>query len=163
MCLQHLVAELAGTDADRLFDREDEDLAVAHRPRTRVAQDGVDDERLRIVVDDDLDLQLRPQMDGDLRAAIVLGDPLLPAGALDLRDGQARKARIEEVLPDRLERLVTDVGHYLLHARAPSAFDAIADIAAAPAGAAVVPPSVRSATGPVEPAPISGAGMNCSG
>src|SRR4051812_24732565 len=163
MCLEHLVAELAGTDADRLFDREDEDLAVAHRSGARVAQDGVDDEPLRIVVDDDLDLQLRPQVDGDLRAAIVLGDPLLPAGALDLRDGQARKARVEEVLPDRLERLVADISDYLLYSRAPSALDDMADIAAAPAGAAVVPPSVRSATGPVDPAPISGAGMNCSG
>ena len=32
MCLQHLLARLAGPDADRLLDGQDEDLAVADRP-----------------------------------------------------------------------------------------------------------------------------------
>src|ERR1041384_4976798 len=118
MGLQNGLPALAGADANRLLHRQDEDLAVADIARARVFEDRLDDERLVFVLDDDLDLDLRPDADRERRTAVLLDDPLLAAGALRLDDRQGGKALVEQFGPDRLERLVADERLYLLHASA---------------------------------------------
>src|SRR3954465_6495163 len=118
--LQHFFARLAGADADRVLDREDEDLPVPDRARTGVLEDRLGDHRHVPAAPDALQLQLRPEMDRDRRAAVVLGDPLLTSRALHLGDRDAREAALEQFLADRLERLVADVGDDHLHAVTPS-------------------------------------------
>src|SRR4051812_47431534 len=132
--LQHFFARLAGTDADRVLDREDEDLPVPDRARTGVLQDRLGDHRLIHVVHHALQLQLRPEMDRDRRAAVVLGDPLLTSRPLHLGDRDAREPSLEQLLADRLERLVADIGHDHLHAVTPSLF-ASSPVAARPGAA----------------------------
>src|SRR4051794_17661445 len=129
--LEHLLARLAGPDADRILDREDEDLPVPDRARAGVLQDRLGDHRRVHVLDHALQLQLRPEVDRDRRAAVVLRDPLLASRALHLADRDARETAFEELLTDRLERLVPDVGDDHLHAVTPSLV-----IAVTPAGAA---------------------------
>src|SRR5687768_9454360 len=107
--LQHFLALLAGADANRLLDRQDEQLPVADRAGPGVAQDHLLDQLDVLRLDDALELQLRPQVHGQLRAAVVLGDRLLATGALHLGDREAREAGVEQVRSDRLERLVADV------------------------------------------------------
>src|SRR5436190_948660 len=159
VCLQDGLARLARADAHGVLHRQQEDLPVADGTGPGVAQDRVRHERHVRVLHHALDLELRAQVDRDLRAAVVLGDALLPAGSLHLGDGEARQAGVEQSLADRLERLVPDVGDDHLHAVTPS----VAVMGVTGAGAGTGTPRARSATGPVEPAPISGAGMNCSG
>src|SRR3954453_8277761 len=129
--LQHLLAGLAGADANFVLDRQQEDLPVADRAGPRVPQYRVRDDVDRVVVDHALQPELRPQVDRELRAAVVLGDPLLPARALRLEDRERRVAGLEQVLADRLERLVADIGDDHLH-EVPSA--GTDDIAVTPAG-----------------------------
>ena len=74
---------------------------------------------LSFVFDDDLDLQLRPDVDRQGRASVGLHHALLAAGALDLADRQGRKSLVEQLGPDRLERLVADVRLDLLHLALP--------------------------------------------
>ena len=78
------LALLAGADAHRVLDRQDEQLPVADRAGAGVPQDHLLDQADVLRLDDALELELRPQVDGELRAAVVLGDRLLPARALDL-------------------------------------------------------------------------------
>src|SRR3954463_13273971 len=130
--LQHFLARLAGADANRVLDREDEDLPVPDRARAGVLQDRLRDHGHVHVVDHALQLQLRPEVDRDRRAAVVLRDPLLTPRALHLHDRDAREAALEQLLADRLERLVTDVRDDHLHADTPSVV--IAVTAGAPAG-----------------------------
>src|SRR5262245_39269267 len=80
--LQNRLAALAGADANRLLHRQDEDLPVADLARASVLEDRLDDEALVLVLHHNLDLELRPHVDGERRASILLDDPLLPAGAL---------------------------------------------------------------------------------
>src|SRR5918992_4228830 len=144
--LQHVLALLAGADADRVLDREHEQLAVADGARAGVPQDRLLDDPDVLRLHDALELELRPQVDGELGAAIVLGDRLLPAGALHLGDREAREAGLEQVRADRLERLVPGVCDDHLHAVTSPARTA-AVTRAARGGAAGVPV--------VTPAPIS--------
>src|SRR4051794_7927536 len=122
MRLQHFLARLAGADPDRILDREDEDLPVPDRARAGVLQDRLGDDRHVHVVDHALQLQLRPEMNRDRRAAVVLGDSLLAARALHLGDRDAREAALEQLLANRLERLMSDVRDNHLHAVTPSLF-----------------------------------------
>src|SRR6187402_3359849 len=110
---------LAGADANRLLHRQHEDLAVADLARAGVLEDRLDDHVLVFVLDDDLQLDLRPDVDGEGRAAVPLDDALLAARALGLEDRQGRESLVEQLGPDRLERLVADVRLYLLHALMP--------------------------------------------
>src|SRR3954469_25702421 len=162
MGLQHLLPGLAGADADRILDGKQEYLPVADLTRPGVPQDRVDDHLRVLLLDHALHPELGPQVDGDRRAAVVLGDPLLTSGPLHLADREAREPALEQILPDRLERLVADLGDDHLHDVTPAVLVAGPFAVMAVAGAGT-PPRARSATGPVEPAPISGAGMNCSG
>src|ERR671922_1732907 len=94
-------------------------------------------------------------MDRDVRAAVVLGDRLLPSRSLHLGDRQAREAGLEQIRADRLEGLVTDVGNDHLHAGA----SPVIAVAVAPAGAGA---ATRPLAGRPEPMSSDG-GMNCSG
>src|SRR5918999_1241312 len=155
VCLKDGLALFAGADPHRVLHGEHEELAVPHRARAGVAQDHVLDQVHVLRLDHALELELGPQVHGQLGAPVVLGDRLLPARALDLADGQAREARLEQILADRLESLVPDVGDDHLHAVTSPGRAVAMD---APAGA-----GSRTAARPPEAAPISGAGMNCSG
>src|SRR4051794_37997258 len=153
MGLQRLLAGLAGADPVGLLDRHHEHLAVADLAGARVLEDRVDDRRHVTRGHHALELDLGPQPVGQLRAPVALGDPLLAPGALDLRDRQRREAEVEELHPDRLDRLVPDVRLALLHVTGPSfgvgAPRWVSRCGTRP-GAALYPTS-------------SGAGMNCSG
>src|SRR5215210_1059891 len=105
-------------------------------------QDRVLDELHVLRLDHALELELGPQVHGQLGAPVVLGDRLLPPRALDLADAEAREADLEQVLADRLEGLVPDVGDDHLHA-VTSPGRAVA--MGAPAGA-----GSRTAAGPLE-------------
>src|SRR5687768_2249602 len=96
-------------------------------------------------------------MDREVSTSVVLRDALLAPGALDLGDRQAREAFREQVLSDRLEGLVPDVGDDHLHAVASPGVGAPLVTSDAP------PAATGRAAGPVDAPPISGAGMNCSG
>src|SRR4051794_3813456 len=133
--LEDRFALLSGADAYGILDRQDEDLSVADRTAAGVAEDRLPDHPHVLSFHDDLELELRPQVDRELRAAIVLGDPLLPAGALRLDDREAREARLEQLLTDAVEGLVPDVGDDHLHA-VTSPGRAVAPKAGAPPGAA---------------------------
>src|SRR2546423_15276438 len=74
--LEDLLALLPRPDADGVLDREQEDLPVPDRTAAGVAQDRLLDDPDVPVLHDHLELQLRPQVDLELRAAVVLGDPL---------------------------------------------------------------------------------------
>src|SRR6266550_4027017 len=106
MGLEDLLAGLTGPHAVALLHRKDEHLAVAHGPRPRMLEDRVDD-RLHVAVGDHaFELHLRAQVVRQLRSAVALGDPLLPARALDLADAQRGKAQGQQLHADRLERLM---------------------------------------------------------
>src|SRR5690349_15534085 len=146
VCLQHVLAGLAGTDAHGILDGKDEDLPVADLPGASVPQDGVDDHASVTVLDHALHLELRPQVDRDRRAAVLLGDALLPSAPLHLGDRDAGESLLQEVLPDRLERLVPDVRDNHLHDVTPAVVGPLDVMAVTGCGA---PPRARSATGPV--------------
>src|SRR5215204_1235432 len=115
MRLEGLLAVLAGADPVGLLDRHDEHLAVADRSCAGVLEDRLDHDLDVAGGDDALELDLRPQPVGQRRAAVALGDALLAPGALDLGDRERREAELEQVVADRLERLVTDERLHLLH------------------------------------------------
>src|SRR5258707_1090823 len=110
---------LAGADANRLLHRQHEDLAVADLARAGVPEDGLDDDGLVFVLDHDLQLDLRPDIDGEGRAAVALDGAFLATRALGLEDRQGREPPVEQLGPDRLERLVADESLYLLHCDPP--------------------------------------------
>src|SRR3954468_19606006 len=89
VCLEHLLAGLAGADAHGILDGKKEDLPVADLPGPAMPQDRVDDHRGVAVLDHALHLQLRPEVDRDRRSAVVLRDALLAPGSLHLTDRQA--------------------------------------------------------------------------
>src|SRR5215218_8422463 len=115
MDLQHRIPVLAGADAYRLLHRDHEDLAVAERTRAGVLQDHLRDHAHVLGLDHDLELELRPQVDGQLGAPVVLRDALLPARALVLGDRQTREALLQQLHPNRLEGLVANERLYFLH------------------------------------------------
>src|SRR5512142_1963525 len=68
---------LAGADPHDLLDCGDEDLAVTDLARARGAHDGLDGAFDPVVRQDDLDLDLRQEVDDVFGAAIELGVALL--------------------------------------------------------------------------------------
>src|SRR4051812_10559534 len=153
--LQHPLSLLTGADANRLLHRQDEDLPVPDVAGPGVFQDRLDDQALVLVLNHDLHLQLRPHVDGQTRAAIRLDDALLAPGPLHLADRQGGESLVEQLGPDRLERLVADECLDLLHVHllaSASAVMAVAPSAGCPAG-----------RGPLAAPGYSGCGMNCSG
>src|SRR5688572_24012022 len=79
--LEDLLALLARANPDRALDRQDEDLAVADLTRPGVLEDRLRDHADVRARNDDLELHLRTQVDGQLRPSVVLGNALLAPGA----------------------------------------------------------------------------------
>src|SRR6476620_2059921 len=79
---------LARADADRLFERQHEDLAVADLPRAGSRDDRVDHARDELRCHRDFDLQFRQETDGVFGAAIDFRVPLLSSVALHFGQGQ---------------------------------------------------------------------------
>src|SRR5437667_2825306 len=80
-------------NADTIFQRQDENLAVADaslRSGSTGFHDGVDGRLNEILIDGNLQLDLAQQVERQLVAAVYLGVPLLPAEALHVHDGQAK-------------------------------------------------------------------------
>src|SRR6185503_14182030 len=100
---------------NRALDGKREDLPVADGPGAGVTENRLRHHPHRIVLDNALDLDLRPQVDRNFRTSVVLGDPLLPPRALHLGDRETREAGVEEVLSDRLERRMADICDDHLH------------------------------------------------
>src|ERR1043166_4144060 len=113
--LKRVRVGLAGADAQRVLDVDDEDLAVADLPGLCRGGDRLDHAVGAIVRDHDFDLDLGQEVHRVLRAAVDLGVALLAAEALHLGNGQSRDAecgeRVAHVL--QLERL--DDGGDQLH------------------------------------------------
>src|SRR5689334_8274446 len=87
--LQRVFAGFAGADAHRLIQAEDENLAVTDLPGVSGLGDGFERALQQRVVDGDLDLHLRQEVDDVFGAAIQLGVALLATEPLDLRHGDA--------------------------------------------------------------------------
>ncbi len=113
--LKDLLALLAGANADGFLDWDDEDLPVADPTRAGVREDHLFHDLEVVGLHDDLHLELGPQVDGQLRAAVVLGDAPLAPGPLVLGDRHRRKAPLEQLRADGLEGLMADEGLDLLH------------------------------------------------
>src|SRR5512132_467619 len=97
------VAGFAGTDANHLLDRSDENLAVADLSRARGLDDRLDralDER---IAKHHFHLDFRQEIDDVLGAAIELGMPFLAAEALDFGDRQTRDADLRKGLAHFVE------------------------------------------------------------
>src|SRR3954468_22437259 len=110
-------AGLAGADADRFLDARYKNLAIADPAglgRLADRLDGVVDE---IVVEHDLELHLRQEIDHVLGPAIELGVALLPAEAFRLDHGDALQPDLLQRLFDLVELERFDDGFDLLHRR----------------------------------------------
>ena len=99
--------------------RQDEDLAVADLAAAGVGEDDLDRALHVLVGHHDVEPELRPEVEHLRRAAVVLDDAGLAAGAEHVGDRHARQADRVQLGADRLERLVADVGLDLLHGQSP--------------------------------------------
>src|SRR5918994_2968262 len=135
--LERVVAALAGADPDDLVDRRHPHLPVADLPRGGGLDDRVDHTGGVELADDDLDADLRDEVDLVLRTAVDLGVAPLAAEALDLADGQTGDADQLQGVLDVVELERLDDGGDELHARVLSVLRASAR--AWPASGAVEP------------------------
>ena len=115
-----LSAAFAGADSDAIFEREDEDLAVADLARVAGAS-GVNDRfHGRFdegIIDGDLQFQLGQQAHLKLGAAINLGVPSLSAAASDVADGHQVYVALVERLLDGFQFIRPDDGGDQLQAK----------------------------------------------
>src|SRR3989338_3357252 len=108
---------LARADPDGRVHRMHEDLAVADVARLGRARDHLGDLVDEVIRDDDLDLDLREEVDRVLAAAVELGVSLLSAEAAHLRHRHADDADAREGLLDVVELERLDDRLDLLHAK----------------------------------------------
>src|SRR5688500_313825 len=108
--LQRGLATLVGTDANGVEDRQHEDLAVTDSARGWDLADRRDDLLGPCGRDDDLDLDLRHEVDDVGRAAIELGLATGPTEALDLADRHATDVERGQSLLDVVELEGADQG-----------------------------------------------------
>src|SRR4029079_12660275 len=88
----HALAALPRAYANRVRDRDDEDLAVPDLAAAGVGEDYLDRLLDVLVGADDVEPELRPEVQPLRRPAVVLHDAGLTAGAEDVRDRHARQA-----------------------------------------------------------------------
>jgi outer membrane protein assembly factor BamD len=108
-------AGLAGADANHLFDRVDEDLAVADLAGACGSADCLDAAFQLIFFHHHLELHFRQEVHHVLGAAIELSVALLPAEALDLGHGHAGNTDLGQCLTHVVELERLDDGFDLLH------------------------------------------------
>src|SRR5262245_4347413 len=113
--LERVGPALAGADADDLFDRGDEDLAVADAAGAGGLLDGLAGAFHLVVLEHDLQLHLGQEIDHVLGAAIELRMALLAAEALGLRHRDALDADLVQGLLHVVELERLDDGFDLLH------------------------------------------------
>src|SRR5439155_14588935 len=108
---------LAGADADRVLDADDEDLPVSHLAVARAPGDGkfVDHGRYDLGFHHRLDLEPRPERDVHRGAAVLLGVAALGATSLDLRHRDPRHAALVQHVLDLLQPFVADDRDHHLH------------------------------------------------
>src|SRR5438270_1902643 len=97
--LDRLRSPFARANADAVFQRQDEDLAIADAAlRTGAARlhDRLDGRLDEVLVDGDLQLHLTQQIDRQFVAAVDLGVTLLAPEALHVNDGQAEDLDLVE-------------------------------------------------------------------
>ena len=82
-------ADFSGADADRLFDRRHEDLAVTGLAGAGDSLNRFDNSFDTVIENHRLDLYLGQKVDDVLGASIELGVALLAPESLDLGDGDA--------------------------------------------------------------------------
>src|SRR5688500_6506647 len=126
--LERIGVDLAGADADDLFDRADEDLSVADLAGGGGLLHGFERRLEHVVGDGAFDLQLRQEVDDVFRAAIQLGVPLLATEALDLGHGNPGHADFGERLAHLVELERADDGGDQFHLLPPVWCDAVAAI-----------------------------------
>src|SRR5262249_28488854 len=109
----------ASSDADHLVHWKHEDLAVTDLSRLGGALNGLDHARRLVVVDDDLNLHLRQEVNNVFGALVELCVATLAAKPLDLHRGQPVDPHLGKSVLHlvQLERL--DDGLNLLHPWAP--------------------------------------------
>src|SRR6267378_7512697 len=90
------VAALASTNSDGVVDARHEDLAVADAAGVSRAADRLDRLLDHLVLEDQLDLHLRQEVDHIFGAAIELGVSLLPSEALGFQDGNSLQSDLIE-------------------------------------------------------------------
>src|SRR5690606_12384270 len=96
-------AGFAGADADDLFDRRHEDLAVADLARVGRTDDGLAGLLHQAIAHHELDAHLGQEVHDILGAAIELGVALLPTKTLDLGYRQASDAHFRQRLANLVE------------------------------------------------------------
>ena len=114
--LDRVLPTFARANPDHLFNRGDEDLAVADA----AGAGGVDDRFHGAFHDgifaDDFDLYLRQEVDDVLGAAVKLGMAFLAAETLGFHDGDALQSNLVEGFLDLIEFERLDDGFDFLHA-----------------------------------------------
>src|SRR5271156_3890051 len=96
-------AAFLGSDADGLLHVEYEHFSVANLAGFRGTDDGGDRHIQNLVADDNVDFNLREEINGVFGAAIHVGMALLPAEAFDFRDRHALNADVRQSGFDFLE------------------------------------------------------------
>src|SRR5690606_4959102 len=104
---ERVAPAFAGTDANGLLHRRDEDLAIADLAGVRGLDDGVDDRLAALGRHHDVHADLGQEIHHVLGAAVKFGMPLLAAETLDLGDGQPVDVQFGQGFADfvQLERL----------------------------------------------------------
>src|SRR5215207_6750563 len=98
VCSNRFDARLAGADAHRLCELDHEDLAIADLAGARHVRNRLDHLLRDRVVDRELDLGLRQEIDAVLGATVQLGVAALPAEALHLGHRDALHADVRDGL-----------------------------------------------------------------
>src|SRR5262245_1625934 len=110
-----ILTVLAGADADRFFDREDEYLSVAEFARAGGLDNRVDSVLDDLFVEDDFNLQFRHEFNLVFAAPVDLGVALLPSEAFYLADGHALHAERLQRVFDAFKQVRTNDRFNLFH------------------------------------------------
>src|SRR5262249_13983545 len=112
-----IASGLAGADADRLFHRRHEDLAIADPAGLGGLLDGFERLGEHFLAEHDLKFHFGQEVDDVFRAAVKLGVALLPTKSLGFYNRDALQADLLQGLLHLVELEGLDDGLDLLHAR----------------------------------------------
>ena len=117
--LERVGVGFSGANANRLLQRQHEDLAIADLAGLGGVGNGL--HRLIDLVGRYryLDLELGQEADGLFGAAVDLGVALLAAVSLDFRHGQPLQAELHQGVPDLIQFVGFDDGHHDFHGEFP--------------------------------------------
>jgi len=105
----------AGTDAHRLLDRDNEDLAVADFPGLGRGGDSIDGFVDHLRRHNDFDLEFRNEVHGVFRAPIDFRMSFLPAVTFNLGHGHALQAKLGQGFAHLIKLEWLDDCHHQLH------------------------------------------------